>query len=62
MTLDFDNDEQYKAFVTDVATAVVFDSELADDIANEIVYKPNYLDELARAVLNRLLAYQRVES
>lgn len=61
MTLDFDNEEQYRKFVKDVAYSAVeftfqFNEDLAEDIACEIVNNVNRLPKLAEAVLNRLLA------
>lgn len=61
MTLDFDNEEQYRKFVKDVAYEATqftfqFNEDLTEDVASELVNNINLLPKLAEAVLNCLLA------
>ena len=61
MTLDFDNEEQYRKFVKDVAYEASqftfqFSEDLVEDVAYEIVGNPNHAGKLAVAVFNLLLA------
>lgn len=60
MTLDFDNEEQYRKFVNDVAKYIYnYDSdELTEDIADRVVDKLmqwNRRHDLAEAIVARLL-------
>lgn len=62
MTLDFDNDEQYRKFVKDVAENIYHygSYELAEDVAGYIIDKLmqwNRRRDLAEAILQRLLVY-----
>ena len=62
MTLDFDNDEQYRKFVRDVAENIylyspqLFHEETADYVVDGLM-QWNRRRDLAEAILQRLLAY-----
>lgn len=57
MTLDFDNKEQYQAFVNAVAQAILldfqFNDELERNIADELI--DHHRATLAEALLDKLL-------
>ena len=56
MTLDFENDKQYKDFVYSVADCILADAynnEIIEDLAAEIVDR--YLDKLSEEVFNRVI-------
>lgn len=57
MTLDFDNEEQYRAFTYAVAQEILcdfqFNDELERDIADELI--AHHRETLAEALLDKLL-------
>ena len=60
LTIDLENDEQYRKFVKDIADAVAgqsldFYDDLTVDVADEIVAR--YKDKLANAILDRLIKF-----
>jgi hypothetical protein len=67
MTLDFDNDEQYRKFVKDVAENIylynpqLFHEEIADYVVDGLMGIDHRRD-LAEAILQQLLAYYDANS
>lgn len=58
IAINFDNPEQYKHFVKDIADCVTSELNLDDDICEDIAYElvqPKHLPDLAEAILDRLL-------
>ena len=58
MTIDFDNDEQYRKFVADVAACVAdyYCADFIEVLADELIFKPSLREKLVNAIFDKLIA------
>lgn len=58
MTIDFDNEEQYRKFVRDVAGDVAEYNyrDFIEDVAEEIIYKWSLREKLVQGIFDKLVA------